>query len=225
VQNAETMARAALRKFSAFVDASSLPRAELVSLSQQLLDRCRRPSARPTSKRGGRPDDSLSSLSTLASSSTSMPAAFASTTSSATTIKSSAHLASGGTRPAAAAAAAAAGLADGGDDEEVEEDDDLLGYGEDGFEGDESTPWQPPSKAALPVAVGAVPPGGVLPKSSAEASLLTSDLSKASDEDVARAKSLMSTAFRKNQVRPGDPSFQYDVQVDFGEPEEPNDWD
>ena len=35
----------------------------------------------------------------------------------------------------------------------------------------------------------------------------------------------MNVGFDQNFVGPGDDGFEYDKKVDFGEPEEDNDWD
>ncbi|XP_061183110.1 centrosomal protein of 19 kDa-like [Saccostrea echinata] len=45
------------------------------------------------------------------------------------------------------------------------------------------------------------------------------DLNKVDDETLRRKKSLMEDTFEKHVKKPGDPDFQYDVQVDFDEVE------
>ena len=51
------------------------------------------------------------------------------------------------------------------------------------------------------------------------------DLNKYGTEELNQVKEQMNEEFLKNAKRPGDEGYQYDVQVDFGEPTEDNDWD
>ncbi|GFR46471.1 hypothetical protein Agub_g8048 [Astrephomene gubernaculifera] len=51
------------------------------------------------------------------------------------------------------------------------------------------------------------------------------DLNKVTEVELKMAKAAMEQDFRKNQLRPGDPGYEYDKQEDFGPPVEPNDWD
>ncbi|XP_068216185.1 centrosomal protein of 19 kDa-like [Palaemon carinicauda] len=41
------------------------------------------------------------------------------------------------------------------------------------------------------------------------------DLNKVSEEELAKKKKIMENSFEKNQVKPGDPDYKYDKQVDF----------
>lgn len=41
------------------------------------------------------------------------------------------------------------------------------------------------------------------------------DLNKASDEDLRKAKSKMNESFQQTQLKPGDPGFVYDKRVSF----------
>ena len=50
------------------------------------------------------------------------------------------------------------------------------------------------------------------------------DLNKASDEELKAAKDRMSVEFEKRRLRPDDPNYVWDKQVDF-KPQEPSDWD
>jgi centrosomal protein CEP19 len=45
------------------------------------------------------------------------------------------------------------------------------------------------------------------------------DLNKVDPETLVRKKSIMEDTFEKNLKKPGDPDFQYDVQIDFNEVE------
>eukprot|EP00931_Biecheleriopsis_adriatica_P006065 TRINITY_DN107523_c0_g1_i1.p1 TRINITY_DN107523_c0_g1~~TRINITY_DN107523_c0_g1_i1.p1 ORF type:complete len:190 (-),score=44.75 TRINITY_DN107523_c0_g1_i1:19-531(-) len=51
------------------------------------------------------------------------------------------------------------------------------------------------------------------------------DLNKLGDKELAEHKSAMDVEFFKNQKKPGDDGFVYDVQVDFPETEEASGWD
>lgn len=53
------------------------------------------------------------------------------------------------------------------------------------------------------------------------------DLNKVDDSTLARKKAVMDESFEKNRKKPGDPGFQYDVEVDFENdgPIETIDWD
>lgn len=54
----------------------------------------------------------------------------------------------------------------------------------------------------------------------------TANLNKLSPEEVLKHKAQMDVVFYKNQKKPGDPDFVYDVQVDFeADASAPNDWD
>lgn len=55
--------------------------------------------------------------------------------------------------------------------------------------------------------------------------LISGDLNRVSEEELRRAKALMTVEFSKNQVKPGDPGYRYDVSVEFGAPTQDNDWD
>lgn len=41
------------------------------------------------------------------------------------------------------------------------------------------------------------------------------DLNKLDDEQLAKKKKVMSSSFEKNQLKPGDPGYEYDKQVEF----------
>ena len=41
------------------------------------------------------------------------------------------------------------------------------------------------------------------------------NLNAVDDDTLRRKKSLMEATFEKNRIKPGDPDFQYDVEVDF----------
>ena len=56
-------------------------------------------------------------------------------------------------------------------------------------------------------------------------SVLTLDLNKVDPSVLAAAKSEMNVEFEKKLLRPGDAGYEYDRQVDYGEPSEPSDWD
>lgn len=43
------------------------------------------------------------------------------------------------------------------------------------------------------------------------------NLNELTDEQLKRKKEIMNMTFEKNRKKPGDPDFQYDVQVDFSE--------
>mmetsp|Transcript_16745 Transcript_16745/g.29325 ORF Transcript_16745/g.29325 Transcript_16745/m.29325 type:complete len:174 (+) Transcript_16745:90-611(+) len=51
------------------------------------------------------------------------------------------------------------------------------------------------------------------------------DLNKLTDSDLAHHKALMDVEFFKNQKKPSDRDFVYDVQVDFPEPNVESGWD
>lgn len=51
------------------------------------------------------------------------------------------------------------------------------------------------------------------------------DLNKVTEVELALAKKRMEQDFNKNRLKPGDPGFEYDKQVDFGPATEDNDWD
>ncbi|KAG2446037.1 hypothetical protein HXX76_000639 [Chlamydomonas incerta] len=82
------------------------------------------------------------------------------------------------------------------------------------------------------IAAGGAGPG---PKSrfAAEAEKLTIgieitedlDLNKVSEVELKIAKQVMEEDFKKNQLRPGDPGYVYDKQVEFTPAAEANDWD
>ena len=50
------------------------------------------------------------------------------------------------------------------------------------------------------------------------------NLNKLNDREVTVVKKMMDQKFAKNQLKPGDPGFQYNIEKDF-DPEESNDWD
>lgn len=50
------------------------------------------------------------------------------------------------------------------------------------------------------------------------------DLNKLDNEELSKKKAKMDVLFNKNQKKPSDPGFQYDLQEDF-EPKYENDWD
>ncbi|CAM9480578.1 unnamed protein product [Heterosigma akashiwo] len=54
---------------------------------------------------------------------------------------------------------------------------------------------------------------------------LDGDLNKVSEAELAQAKAMMSETFDKNFVGREDPSYIHDKRVDFGPPQEENDWD
>ena len=51
------------------------------------------------------------------------------------------------------------------------------------------------------------------------------DLNKASDDVIAAAKAKMDVVFEQTRLKPGDEGFVWDKQVEFGPPEDANDWD
>ena len=51
------------------------------------------------------------------------------------------------------------------------------------------------------------------------------DLQRVAPAVVAKVKEEMDVVFRMNQKPKGHAEYVYDVQVDFGEAEEPADWD
>ena len=51
------------------------------------------------------------------------------------------------------------------------------------------------------------------------------NLAAADLETREKYKEQMNVEFEKNQIKPGDPDYQYDIVEDFGEPEEDCDWD
>ncbi|KAJ8310606.1 hypothetical protein KUTeg_012471 [Tegillarca granosa] len=53
------------------------------------------------------------------------------------------------------------------------------------------------------------------------------DLNKVDEETLKRKKSIMENTFEKHQIKPGDPDFQYDVEVEFPQNGEVEtcDWD
>ena len=56
----------------------------------------------------------------------------------------------------------------------------------------------------------------------------TADLNKLSDEELKAHKAAMEVKFQKNNIKKGDPGFQYDKRVDFkynAEEAEDNSWD
>ena len=51
------------------------------------------------------------------------------------------------------------------------------------------------------------------------------DLNRATDVELKMAKQKMDENFSKNRLKPGDPGFEYDKQVEFGPPTAKNEWD
>ena len=51
------------------------------------------------------------------------------------------------------------------------------------------------------------------------------DLNKFGTEELNEVKNQMEHQFLQNAKKPGDEGYQYDVQRDFGQPTEDNDWD
>ena len=51
------------------------------------------------------------------------------------------------------------------------------------------------------------------------------DLNKLSKEELDLVKGEMDVEFEKKQIKPGDENFKYDVEVDFEEGDESNEWD
>lgn len=51
------------------------------------------------------------------------------------------------------------------------------------------------------------------------------DLRNVSKEELDKYKSVMNREFEMNAIKPGDPDFVYDMQVDLGEANEECDWD
>eukprot|EP00811_Abedinium_folium_P002836 NODE_12609_length_1214_cov_3.182153.p1 GENE.NODE_12609_length_1214_cov_3.182153~~NODE_12609_length_1214_cov_3.182153.p1 ORF type:complete len:168 (-),score=28.68 NODE_12609_length_1214_cov_3.182153:537-1040(-) len=51
------------------------------------------------------------------------------------------------------------------------------------------------------------------------------DLNKVSDEELIQHKSAMDIDFQKNMIRPGDPDYQYDIEVEFGDGVMDSGWD
>lgn len=50
------------------------------------------------------------------------------------------------------------------------------------------------------------------------------NLNKLSNKEVTVVKKMMDQKFHQNQLRPGTPGYQYDIEKDF-DPEESNEWD
>lgn len=51
------------------------------------------------------------------------------------------------------------------------------------------------------------------------------DLNGLDQEELDEYKRLMEVDFDKNAIKPGDPRYQHDVQVEFDDPEEDCGWD
>lgn len=51
------------------------------------------------------------------------------------------------------------------------------------------------------------------------------DLNKVTDIELKMAKQKMDEEFSKNRLKPGDPGFEYDKQIEFGPPTAKNEWD
>ncbi|VDM03506.1 unnamed protein product [Schistocephalus solidus] len=51
------------------------------------------------------------------------------------------------------------------------------------------------------------------------------DLNKADDETLERKKLVMEETFERNRIRPTDPDFEYDIEVDFPKQIETSGWD
>lgn len=52
------------------------------------------------------------------------------------------------------------------------------------------------------------------------------DVNKMTREEGMKVKEEMDVMFKKNQINPGDPGYEYDVREDFeSNPKEPSDWD
>ena len=51
------------------------------------------------------------------------------------------------------------------------------------------------------------------------------DLNKAPDEILEIAKKKMDVNFHINQIKPGDPGYQWNVDVEFDQPQEISEWD
>eukprot|EP00793_Prasinoderma_coloniale_P000960 PRCOL_00007050-RA len=63
------------------------------------------------------------------------------------------------------------------------------------------------------------------PAADADADADVEDLQHVSADALVRAKARMDVGFEQRRLRPGDEGWQYDVQVDFEEGTEANDWD
>jgi CEP19-like protein len=62
-------------------------------------------------------------------------------------------------------------------------------------------------------------------KASAAPDLTTIDLQRVPPSVVVQAKAAMDVAFEANRKRPGEEGYVYDIQVEFGEGSESNEWD
>ncbi|EKX42542.1 hypothetical protein GUITHDRAFT_111517 [Guillardia theta CCMP2712] len=51
------------------------------------------------------------------------------------------------------------------------------------------------------------------------------DLQRVDENELLEYKQLMNIEFEKNAIKPGDPNWKYDVQVEFSDPEENASWD
>lgn len=58
-----------------------------------------------------------------------------------------------------------------------------------------------------------------------QALMVEADLNKYNTEELDQIKEQMNETFVKNALKPGDDGYVYDVQRDFGQPTEDNDWD
>ncbi|KAL7749220.1 hypothetical protein RI367_005372 [Sorochytrium milnesiophthora] len=63
------------------------------------------------------------------------------------------------------------------------------------------------------------------PQPAVRCDLQNRDLNKLDDAELQQIKDEMDNVFKRQQIRPDDPKFVYDVEKDFGAPTEDNDWD
>jgi len=94
---------------------------------------------------------------------------------------------------------------------------------------EEDSPTMTKSPVAAAAAAAAAAVGGSTGKEILALGLnVTSDdldLNKVSEYELNRAKECMDYKFKANQLKPGDPGYEYDLQVDFPPGMQGNDWD
>jgi hypothetical protein len=83
------------------------------------------------------------------------------------------------------------------------------------------------SASHVPAAAAAVGPASTPApaKPSTVPDLTTIDLQRVAPAVVVQAKAAMDVAFEANRKRPGEPGYVYDIQVEFEEGSESNEWD
>jgi centrosomal protein CEP19 len=86
--------------------------------------------------------------------------------------------------------------------------------------------------ASASVAAAVQPPAGKKPDGPESGNIYRDtpqvedkNLNKLSDEELAKHKADMDVLFLKNQKKPGDADYVYDVQVEFPETDQPSGWD